>query len=200
MRHDGPMKRALLVIDVQESFRQRPLWQTMSNPELFSNISALIDATRQSGDMVVWVLHNEPGTGGLFDSVNGLVKVMPELQYRKEELVVMKTAHNSFSTTNLQQQLQLAGVREIVITGIRTEQCCETTARVGSDYGYQTTFVTDATATFVTPHWSAPAGQSMTEIIADPKSLSGADMTARTEYALAGRFAQIVTTRELVGV
>jgi nicotinamidase-related amidase len=88
-------------------------------------------------------------------------------------------------------------VREIVVCGIRTEQCCETTARVGSDLGFGVTFVTDATATFPSPHWSAPAGLSVEEILADPRTLSAEAMTERTEYALAGRFATIATVAGL---
>jgi nicotinamidase-related amidase len=48
---------------------------------------------------------------------------------------------------NLQQSLTEAGIRELVVCGIRTEQCVETTARIGSDLGYRVVFVTDATTT-----------------------------------------------------
>ena len=61
------MNRALIVVDVQESFRQRPLWRATSNPELIDNVDRLVQHARSAGDLVVWVLHAEPGTGGLFD-------------------------------------------------------------------------------------------------------------------------------------
>jgi nicotinamidase-related amidase len=193
------MNNALIVIDIQESFRQRPLWQTMSNPHFFDNVNALVDAARRDGDMVVWVLHAEEGTGGLFDPVNGFVRVVDELKPLDSEPTLVKTAHNAFTTTNLGQRLAHHGVREIRITGIRTEQCCETTARVGSDLGFDTTFITDATATFTTPHWSAAPHASIDDMLADPRTLSADEMVRRTEYALAGRFAKIATTAELVG-
>ncbi len=73
------------------------------------------------------------------------------------------------------------GVREVVICGIRTEQCCETTARVASDLGFDVTFVADATTT------SAIDG------------LSAADIIDRTARVLEAReFATIATTDELV--
>jgi nicotinamidase-related amidase len=193
------MNNALIVIDIQESFRQRPIWQTMSNPHLFDNANALIDAARSDGDMVVWVLHAEEGSGGLFDPVNGFVRVVDELKPLDGEPTLVKTAHNAFTTTNLGQRLAQHGVREILITGIRTEQCCETTARVGSDLGFDTTFVTDATATFASPHWSAAPHESIEDMLADPRTLSADEMVRRTEYALGGRFAKIATTAELVG-
>jgi len=87
----------------------------------------------------------------------------------------------------------------VVICGIRTEQCCETTARVASDFGFGVTFVTDATATSPIEHWDAPAGRGAEEILADPRTLKVDDILARTEYALAGRFATIRTVAELTG-
>jgi isochorismate hydrolase len=99
----------------------------------------------------------------------------------------------------LQQILTERGIRELIITGIQTEQCCETTARVAADFGYDVTFVTDATATFPIAHRDAPAGMSVDELLADPRTLHTADVITRTEYALAGRFATIRTTQELGG-
>jgi nicotinamidase-related amidase len=185
------MTRALLVIDVQESFRARPLWAHVSNPDLVSNVQRLVKATRETGDRVVWVLHAEPGTGGVFDPVNGHVRLIDGLAAAPGEPVLTKTSHNAFTTTNLQQMLTQRGIRELIVTGLRTEQCCETTARLGSDLGYDVTFVTDATATFPIPHRDAP------DDLDDPRTLAAADVVARTEYALAGRFATIRTTEEL---
>jgi nicotinamidase-related amidase len=191
------MTKALIVIDVQESFRARPLWQAVSNPDLVSNIQRLVKTARGAGDLVAWVLHSEPGTGGTFDPANGHVRLIDGLAAADGEPVFTKTSHNAFTTTNLQQWLTQRGVRELVITGIRTEQCCETTARLGSDLGYDVTFVTDATATFPIPHRDAPADRTVAELLADPRTLQSADVLARTEYALAGRFAVIRATEEL---
>ncbi len=109
------------------------------------------------------------------------------------------TSHNAFTTTNLQQILTARAIGDVVVCGIRTEQCCETTARVASDFGFDVTFVTDATATSPIEHWDAPPGRSVAEILADPRTLPVDDILARTEYALAGRFATIRTVGELTG-
>ena len=193
------MTRALVVIDVQESFRVRPLWQAVSNPAVVERAGVLVDAARAAGDLVVWVLHAEPGSGGTFDPVHGHVRVMAELQPAAGEPVVTKTSHNAFTTTNLQQLLTERGIRELTLCGLRTEQCVETTARVGSDLGYAVTFVTDATATFPISHRDAPADQTVAELLADPRTLAVEDVVTRTEYALAGRFATVRTVAELTG-
>ncbi|MPZ84277.1 MAG: isochorismatase family protein [Actinophytocola sp.] len=193
------MNRALLVIDVQESFRTRPLWRAVSNPQIVDRVDELVASARAGGDLVVWVLHTEPGTGTVFDPASGHVRLIDGLAVGPGEPLLTKTSHNAFTTTNLQQLLTSHGVRELTVCGIRTEQCCETTARLGSDLGYEVTFVTDATATFPIPHWSAPAGQTVEELLADPRTLPAAAVTERTEYALAGRFATVTSVAAMTG-
>src|SRR5262245_17696365 len=141
------MTRALIVLDVQESFRERPLWSLISNPEIAKPVSRLTEAFRAAGDLVIWVLHTEPGTGTVFDPARGFVKLIDGLEAAPGEPVLYKTSLNAFTTTNLQQILTDKGIREVVVCGIRAEQCVETTARLAADLGYDVTFVTDATAT-----------------------------------------------------
>ncbi|GGO08374.1 hypothetical protein GCM10011576_13740 [Micromonospora parathelypteridis] len=187
------------MIDVQESFRQRPIWAYGSNPDMVGQVQRLVAAARERGDLVVWVLHSEPGTGGLFDPALGHVRLIEGLVPAEGEPTLVKTAHNAFTTTNLQQQLTQAGILDITVCGIRTEQCVETTTRVGSDLGYRMTFVTDATLTFPIPHWDVPETATVEEILADPRTLTNEEIVTRTEYALAGRFATIRTVDEVTG-
>jgi nicotinamidase-related amidase len=174
------MNRALIVIDVQESFRARPTWEQVANPQIAEPVNRLVRLARAGGDLVVWVLHTEPGSQSVFDPAQGHVRLLEELERPKPgEPVLHKTSHNAFTTTNLQQLLTEAGVRELMVCGIRTEQCVETTTRVGSDLGYRVVFVTDATTT-------SPYG-----------GLSAEAIIERTEAVLRDRFARIVTVTEL---
>ncbi|MGW5049524.1 isochorismatase family protein [Actinokineospora sp. NPDC004072] len=182
------MAEALIVIDVQESFRVRADWARSSQPDIATPVGALVEHARAQGDLVVWVLHSEPGTGTPFDPATGHVRLIEGLAPAEGEPQLTKTAHNAFTTTELQRLLTVRGVRGLRICGIRTEQCCETTARVGSDLGFAVTFVTDATATTPITHWRTGA------------VLPTADIIERTEYALAGRFATVATVAEVTGV
>jgi nicotinamidase-related amidase len=194
------MQRALVVIDVQESFRQRPIWQAVSNPDITDDVNRLVSAARAVGDLVVWVLHAEPGTGGVFDPVRGYVRLMPELDHRDGETVLVKTSVNAFTTTNLAQLLTAHGVREVAVCGIRTEQCVETTTRVGSDLGYEMTYVVDATATFPIPHPDAPADRSVADLLADPLTKPTDEIVAHTALVLSRLgFARVTTVAELTG-
>ena len=174
------MNRALVVIDVQESFRVRPEWANTLNPGIAEPVNRLVDLARAAGDLVVWVLHTEPGSDTPFDPESGHVRLFGELsEPRPGEPVLRKTSHNAFTTTNLQQILTTHGVGELRVCGIRAEQCVETTTRVGSDLGYAVTFVSDATST-------DPLGR-----------FSAADILERTEAVLRDRFARIATVAEL---
>jgi nicotinamidase-related amidase len=191
------MKRALVVIDVQESFRQRPNWPAVSNPEIAKQVQRLTETFRARGEMIVWVLHTEPGTGNDFDPASGYVRLLEGLEAAEGEPVITKMSFDSFQTTNLQQLLVGEGVTEVVVCGIRTEQCVETTTRSAAGLGYDVTYVTDATATHPIEHRDAPPGRPLEEILADPRTLQVADIIARTEYVLAGRFATISSVEEL---
>ena len=196
--------RALIVIDVQESFRGRPLWSLISNPDIVDDVNRLVAHARAAEDLVVWVMHAEPGSGGVFDPASGLVRYQEGLAPLPGEPELRKTSHNAFTTTNLQQILTEQGVREVAICGIRTEQCCETTARLASDLGYGVTFVIDATATNPIPHRSLaesvsdPDELTPEQILADPRTLPSSAVIERVDYALAGRFARIATVDEVV--
>lgn len=190
---------ALIVVDVQESFRRRPLWEAVSNPDIVSQVSRLVDAARKRGDLVVWVLHTEPGTGNVFDPALGFIRPMEGLEPREDEPVLVKTSINSFTTTNLHQILTRRGVRRLTVCGLRTEQCCETTTRLAFDLGYEVDFVVDATATFPIPHRDAPEDRSVAELVADPATMRAADVVERTAFVLDGRFATIRTVDEVTG-
>jgi len=86
------MNAALIVIDVQESFRQRPSWPAVSNPEVVSQVNRLVAAARRRGDLVVWVLHAEPGTGTLFDPARGYVRLIDGLATGDGEPVLVKSS------------------------------------------------------------------------------------------------------------
>ena len=191
------MRSALVVVDVQESFRQRSSWEAVSDPDVADKVNRLVRAARDSGDLVVWVLHAEPGTGNVFDPAHGHVRLMDGLVDPGDEPVLVKTVHNAFTTTDLQQRLDEQGIRHVVVCGIRTEQCCETTARLASDLGYDVTFVVDATATMPIEHPEAPEGRTVAEVLADPRTLSADAVIERTVYALAGRFATVRTVEEM---
>jgi nicotinamidase-related amidase len=186
------MKQALLVIDVQESFRRRPYFRAEELPAFLANVQSLIDRCRERGIAVVQVFHREPGDdhANPFTAASGLVRAMPELALHADR-VFHKQVHSAMLGTDesggtLEAWLRRRGIEELVVTGIRTEQCCETTTRHASDLGFRVRYVTDATLTFP---MRTRAG----------REVSAAEIRERTELVLEGRFARIVSTAEALG-
>ena len=176
---------ALLVIDAQDSFKASPRWKRRSNPRFEQNVAALIEAYRAAQLPVVFFLHTDEDEE--FSTTSPRFKLMEFIKTQPNEQVLVKKTRNCFTSTSLQPLLFEKGVRRIIVTGIQTEQCCETTARVGADLGYAVDFVTEATMTFPIPNWDRPG-----------EELGVDDITERTEYALRRRFARIATVSQLV--
>lgn len=175
---------ALLVIDVQQSFFAGDRWPLRGNPHFEKNVAALIDLYRNVNLPVFFIMHTDPDPG--FATNDPLFKLMDFLKPRANEPLMIKNTRNAFTSTTLQADLIHLGVRKVVITGIQTEQCCETTARVAADLGYAVDFVTEATQTFPIPNHDKPGEELGTDAIRE-----------RTEYALRKRFARIATVNDI---
>jgi nicotinamidase-related amidase len=176
---------ALLVIDAQDSFKVRPRWEKRNNPSFDTNVAALIEAYRKASLPVVFIMHADADPGFKEDSEH--FKLMSFIDRRPEEPLFVKRTRNAFTSTALQPHLLSKGVRRIAISGIQTEQCCESTARLGADFGFEVDFVTEATLTFPIADPGRPGIELGTDAIRE-----------RTEYALRGRFARIATVAQLV--
>lgn len=183
------MKQALLVIDVQESFRRRPYFRADELPAFLANVQSLIDRCRERHVPVVQVFHQERSEdpGNPFSAASGCVRAMPELSLRPEA-VFHKNVHSAMFGTDahgetLEAWLRARRIEELLVTGIRTEQCCETTTRHASDLGFKVRYVSDATLTF-------PMRTRL------GREVSAAELRERTELVLDGRFARVVSSAE----
>lgn len=171
---------ALIVIDVQESFRQRPYWSDADAPAFLARQQALIDGAKARGIPVVQIFHVE--AEGVFSLASGFVRTMSGLSIQPDA-VFHKRSHSALVGSGLDVWLVQHGIRRVIVSGIRTEQCCETTTRHASDIGYAVDYVGEATLTF------AMTGR-------DGRLWTPAEIRARTELVLDGRFARIATVEE----
>jgi nicotinamidase-related amidase len=186
------MKQALIVIDVQESFRRRAYFREEELPAFLRNLQSLIDQARSRDIPIVQVFHRElpDDATNPFSVASGQVRAMPEVALRAD-VVIYKQVHSAlFGTTpdgsTLEQWLRWRGIGELLITGIRTEQCCETTTRHASDLGFSVRYITDATLTFP---MRTRGGREVT----------AAEIRERTEMVLHDRFAQVVSSATALG-
>ncbi len=168
---------ALLVVDAQESFRHRPYWSDQDVPAFIDRMQTLIDGAHAAGIPVAQIFHVE-GTGA-FSLASGHVVTMRPLSVGAD-VVFQKRSHSALVGSGLDVWLIQRGIRRLIVSGIRTEQCCETTTRHASDLGFNVDYVTEATLTF-----------AMTA--RDGRVWSPMEIKARTELVLDGRFARIVS-------
>jgi nicotinamidase-related amidase len=136
----------LLLIDVQRAFDD-PSWPERNNPDAEARIADLLAAWRDAGAPVVHVRHESVEAEGLFRRGTESFEFKPEAVPRLGEPVVEKLVNSGFIGTDLEAQLRAAGAETVVIAGLTTDHCCSTTARMAGNLGFETWFVSDATAT-----------------------------------------------------
>lgn len=171
---------ALLVIDAQESFRHRPYYVEDDLPAYIAAQQALIDGAKAAGIPIVQIFHDDGD--GPFAEATGFVRTLEPLRI-EPDITLRKRRHSALVGSGLDVWLVENRISRLIVSGIRTEQCCETTTRHASDLGFDVDYVTEATLTFPMK-------------AADGRVYSAADIKARTELVLAGRFARIVTVEQ----
>jgi nicotinamidase-related amidase len=181
----SPDSAALLLVDVQQGLED-PAWGPRNNPDCEANVARLLAHWRERGGTIVFVRHDsvEPDSPLRPDRPGNAFKPVIE---GDPDLLVTKSVNSAFlGTPALEPWLRERGIGAIVVAGIQTNMCCETTARMGGNLGFDVAFALDATHTFD---------------LADPLDggVIDADTLARVTAAnLHGEFAQVVSTEELI--
>jgi nicotinamidase-related amidase len=177
------MQTALLLIDVQQSFKARSYWKDSQASVFLARTNALTAGAMAAGVPIVRIFHTdaEPA-GNPFHPGSDLIRPLDGLAPCDVAVTFHKHRHSALAGTALGIWLRERGIGRLIVAGIRTEQCCETTTRHASDEGFEVDFVTEATLTF---DMQTPAGATLT----------AAQIAERTETVLAGRFATLCTVQ-----
>jgi ureidoacrylate peracid hydrolase len=152
-----PSQAALLVIDMQTFFLDptSPSF-TVGGLAILSNLQRLIHAFRQAGRPVIYTRHvHHPGlidAGIMAGWWQGMClegspesEVNPQLAPAAGEKVIFKHRYSAFYNTDLETILRCMKVEDLVITGIMTNMCCESTARDAYFRDYRVFFLADGT-------------------------------------------------------
>lgn len=170
--------KALLVVDVQTALIHEKPYQ---HERLLENLRKLLEEARQKDMMVIYVRHNgcwgeelEPNSAGW--------EIEQSIQPLEGELIVDKSYNSAFKNTNLHEILQKNQIQEIIITGLQTEYCIDTTVKVAFEFGYDVIIPKDCTSTY------------------DNEFMSGHEICRFYERNIwANRFAKIVTMEQAIG-
>jgi len=140
------MKRALLVIDVQNEYFTGALPITHPAGHL-QNILQVMDAAQGKMPVVVIQHHFTDPAMPFFQKNSQGWKLHSEVEKRPRDLLVEKTLPGSFTNTPLEKYLKEQGIDTVAIAGYMTHMCCDTTAREAVHRGFKVEFLSDATGT-----------------------------------------------------
>lgn len=182
---------ALIVIDVQQGFDD-PAWGRTTNPSCLDNCLALVEAWTVTGRPIVVVRHDSTIEGSPLHPSHPGNAVVQELDAVDVDLSIAKSVNSAFyGSPDLRAWLEGNGIGQIVLVGIQTNMCVETTARMGGNLGFRVVVALDATRTF---DLAAPVGPDGAEV-----ALGADELMAATAVSLhGGRFATVTSTKAVL--
>jgi len=194
----SPSETALIVIDMQREFlEQSSPVDTPRGRAMIPALSELIRKLRAKGVKIIFTRHAHRRDGsdmGLMAELWPIVRdgtinaegsqgteIHPDLDVHKEDIVITKHRYNAFVGTDLDMVLRGLGIKNVVITGVLTNACCESTARDAMYRGFRVFFLSDLTATFDIPAYdggSIPADTVQRVVCSTIASWFGEVLTA----------------------
>ncbi len=189
-----PSKTALINVDMQRCFVEGSPLASPDGRALVDKINGLIRACRDAGVLVVhtrgWMAKDGSNLGVMAELVPPFIvdlytegsptaELHEALDVAPEDLIVDKTRYGAFHGTDLARQLHERGIEAVIISGIATNICCETTAREASQHDFRAVFLSDGTAT------------------KEMNGVPAAELQRATLASLAMVFAQIATLEEV---
>lgn len=149
------MKTALLVVDVQVEMFSDTKTPVYKGQEMLDNIEVLIRKAHDTNTPIIYIKHTQSDDKPMAKGKPGW-EVHPQIAPAVGDAVVLKTTPSSFYKTNLQELLSSMGIVKIVVTGLQTECCIDTTVRHAFSLGYEVVLVRDANSTYDIPPLTAP--------------------------------------------
>ena len=136
---------ALLIIDVQEAMFSYPGNKLHDEEGVMERIISLLHKARSAGTPVVYIQHTEDEE---FTKDTFTWQISQRITPQEGELIVEKPTWDAFHRTKLHDELQRLGITNLVICGMQSEFCVDTTTRRAFSMGYQSVLVRDAHSTF----------------------------------------------------
>ncbi len=138
------MSSALLIIDVQQAICVGE-WAAFDVDAMVDRINAVTATAREAGAPVILIQHQE--ADGPMQAETPGWQLYDRLQTHPSDLHLRKTATDSFHRTGLQELLQSRGVNRLVVCGLQSEFCVDSTVRGALAHGYPVTLIADGHST-----------------------------------------------------
>ena len=178
------MNTALLIIDIQNDYFPGGAMELAGSVEAGAKAGKLIAAFRGKGLPVIHVQHisTRPGASFFVPDTKG-VEIHASVAPQAGETIIQKNFPNSFRDTPLLQHLRDNDTTRLVIAGMMTQMCIDTTVRAAADLGFACSLAHDACAT--------------RDLSFGGVTVPAASVQAAFLAALNGLFARAQTTDEL---
>lgn len=172
-----PSKMALINVDMQNCFVENSPIAAPEGPTVLGRINGLAEICRKHGVLVIHTAHVvrpdhtnvgvmaeivPPVNDGVIDKGSPTAALHSGLDIRDGDVVLEKPRFGSFHGTDLELILRGRGIDTIIVSGIATNVCCETTAREANVRDFRVFFLEDGTATFGIGNISADEIQRVT--------------------------------------
>ncbi len=125
------MKTALLVVDMQNALIEEGPYACEC---VVTNIKRLIELSRKNGIEVIFVQHEEAGSE--LERGTAGWRIYHELAPEPNEVVIGKQFNSCFRRTELKAYLERKGIETLIVTGMQTEYCIDTSCKVAFEFGY----------------------------------------------------------------
>lgn len=181
MKH---LKRALMIIDVQNDYFEGGRSELYNPLRALSNIKKVLDVFRKEKLPVIHIQHINTHEGATFflPDTDGVL-IHKELTRQDNEYLVIKHAPNSFLGTNLLDILKENNIKDVVICGMMSHMCIDTTTRACMDHGITVTLLEDACAT--------------KNLVFNDKTIPAETVHNAFMASLNGMFAKVIKTTDL---
>lgn len=141
------MKQALMVIDVQNDYFEGGAMTLVHPEQALHHIQQLERWFLAQNLPIIYIQHINSAQASFFRPDTNGAELHSELQLQRNSIILQKHKPNSFLATDLDQILQQLSVNQLVITGMMTHMCIDSTTRAATELGYQPILIADATAT-----------------------------------------------------
>ncbi len=142
------LMHALLIIDVQNDYFPGGKFELVGAVQALEQVKTVLGRFREKGAPVIFVQHMNASPDAPFFIPNTFgAEIHPDIAPLSDEPVVVKHTPNSFFQTNLLELLRAKKVSELVVCGMMTHMCIDTTVRAAKDHGIPVTLLYDACAT-----------------------------------------------------
>ena len=150
------MADALLIIDMQTGLYDGPE-KPFERERVLATLNLLIQRARHAGAPIFFACHTGPA-GSPIEAGSPLWQLWHELEVdESRDHLFNKTRPSCFLGTNLEQQLRAAQVKDLVIAGMKTQFCIDTTCRVAVELGFSVVLPEDGHTCMDTPALKAEA-------------------------------------------